>query len=208
MGFLRHLELNKGVKFALAVNKETRLSVLRYLSGGFYSSDFVRLTYDGFPIRLRSWKRFLQDGNIRNFRILLSVLSVTRRVRLPVEYNYTALIEPYKGIYLDFGPLTDDFVDYLRHLSYRKQSSYLFRKGKPILKDWSSFHMTSKAGPSGPALSQCLEDLVSLPDSLRLSIAVLGGKALKERMVICHHNYSLLSNELHSSDRPNPKRKG
>jgi len=48
--------------------------------------------------------------------------------------------------------------------------------------EWTNLHWTTKAGPHGPALWTCLRDLVSLPETLKQDIFLLGGNNLRLKM--------------------------
>jgi hypothetical protein len=59
------------------------------------------------------------------------------------------------------------------------------------LEPWSECHLSTKAGPNGPALLSSIVDLHLLPDWLIKSISVLGGESLQQRMAILKSNIPL-----------------
>jgi len=54
----------------------------------------------------------------------------------------------------------------------------------PKVLRFRNYHFTTKAGPNGHALGRFLDDLESLPESLRKSISIVGGDKLSDRMSI------------------------
>jgi hypothetical protein len=48
----------------------------------------------------------------------------------------------------------------------------------PKALNFKEFHLSTKAGPNGQALASCYQDFYALPDSLRESIKIIGGKKL------------------------------
>jgi hypothetical protein len=71
----------------------------------------------------------------------------------------------------DLSSIKDEMVGVLRQLKWRLEPS-----------QWEEFHLTTKAGPNGPALLSSMIDLHLLPERLTRSIKVMGGDALSQIM--------------------------
>jgi hypothetical protein len=135
----------RGWKQALAYIKDTRLAVIRYVSGCPLSSSKVipRLTKDGIPTILGS--PLITLVRERNLSIVQDILTVLR-------YSY---LTTYRSD-TDFEPIISPSTAGFETVSYKN----LVQKSLQCIKElgiiipksevrWSSFHMSTKMGPLG-----------------------------------------------------------
>lgn len=103
-------------------------------------------------------------------RILISLLISLRGIMLPPVLDFAPMSNPYKGAIQDISASDLHFI-MGRMLGIKPGCGSQVR--------WNSFHLSTKAGPLGPALISSIKELPHLLNSsLRPNIETLGGDAL------------------------------
>lgn len=125
-------------------------------------------------------------------RLFLSVTYVTRGFVLPPELDTTSITAPSTNRGLPgLEEHIPAFWRSLRVNPYSKRSRKL---------TWERYHLSTKSGPNGQALSSAIADLESLPVDLLESIKEVGGAALAK-------NIDILKNDLETLKAFRPDRK-
>jgi len=198
--FIGHVSVHKGVETAIKLIKEIRLSFTRFLAGKPLIGT-PNVNSEGFPKRLIAFRK--ETENTLAVRLVMSLLTFLRSCTLPLNPDIGAITHPYSGSDLsDLKGYISGFTKVLSRLPNKPKG--LFRNNRIKFRDWKNYHLTTKSGPNGQALFSCLDDLECLPESLRESIACLGGPDLKERMTLCHSNLDFLRKRM---NQPRSKRK-
>lgn len=175
---------------ALLVIKAVRLKVTQFLSGNLPVDP--GFTHGKLPRCLKGLTKFII--NHEELAFVMTVLFFARRITLPAEPDLTSITAPMSGT------VSEDLLSYIpgftkalvKRLKPSEKRSNKLRKFS-----WEEYHLTTKVGPSGnQALVSCLDDLENIPDSLRRSIAVLGGPSLEEKMERVYRNKDLLRSHL------------
>lgn len=105
-------------------------------------------------------------------RILISLLISLRGIMLPPVQDFAPMTNPYKG------ELKDISASELHFIMGRMLG---IKPGCGSQVGWTSFHLSTKAGPLGPALISSIKELPHLlKSSLRPNIETLGGEALAQ----------------------------
>lgn len=186
--FIGHVSKYKGVETAIKLIKEIRLCFTRFLAGNPILKS-INVNSDGFPKRLFAFREHLE--NVTAVKLIMSLLTFLRSCTLPLNPDIDAITHPYKGSDLsELKGYISGFTKMLSRLPNKPKG--LFRNNRIKFRDWKSYHLTTKSGPNGQALFSCLDDLEIIPESLRESIACLGGSDLKERMTLVHSNLDFL----------------
>lgn len=166
----------RGVVEAIRFCKEARSSLLEWLATlEDLSLKSRSKSKDLLPKILRPLAH-MSDVDYPFIRLVFSALYVSRGEEVPPVINVANIIGPpkHKGIGHIFV-YTHDFWDALGvHL----------RDKNPRSVYWKKFHLSTKSGPNGQSLWSAMADLTVLPDTLRHSIAVVGGSKLASRMSI------------------------
>jgi len=119
----------------------------------------------------------IQDKNYPLIRLILSVLYISRFIRLEPKASHQS-IEDGPRFHEDPSDLKDDMSRFLKDLGVNRH-----QQGKiPKALRFKEFHMTSKSGPNGHALWTSYRDLDEVPKSLRDSIRVVAGDKLPDLM--------------------------
>lgn len=116
MRFINHVERYKGLKTAIKLNKEIRLSVTRYLSGEILSLVNTKMTYDGLPIKLGDLIPIIRSKQARVIQFAMTVLSVSRSVKVSAEPDISSITKRYEGF--GRGNLTEKFNDFIKELRF------------------------------------------------------------------------------------------
>lgn len=143
--------------------KESRLAVTRFLSGHpLTGSEMVGLT-EGWP----TWLIFLKpmSKDLAGRKLLLTLLTSFRGMSF----------EPV----LDTAPITNKWGGYLS-LTERELNHIMKQlvRTKPDLPRFSQYHMSTKSGPIGQAITSAITELTLLPQQLIDAIVLLGGPKL------------------------------
>jgi hypothetical protein len=156
---------SRGIRASLKRFKTSRLMVLRYISGAPLTSGQDVANIDGWPKWLREWKGTDPTG----LRVLLSILSIGRAITLRAVIDFSTIESPQTG---DPGLVLDsEMRRALKELKIRSLST-----------EWTRYHMSTKSGPMGQAITCALNELAILPQTLRDSISTLAGNTLKSNM--------------------------
>lgn len=163
----------RGPLDTIARIKSIRLHVTRYLCGEPLmnpSHPSLALDTSGLPRCLGPLKDLVRSEDPNELRLLLTLLRVSTVINSLGIVNLSPItdkstVPPIKD------ELYEEFASVLRSLNWRLE-----------LEPWFQSHLTTKAGPNGPALLSSIIDLHLLPDWLIKSISVLGGEDLKLRM--------------------------
>jgi len=124
----------------------------------------------------------------------MTVLTISRSITLAAMPDIESITTPLSVDNLPtFGNNLESFKSLILNRSNMRKKK-LF--GSDLLLNLDSItakpHLTTKSGPTGHALVSCLDDLENLPDTLRNSIAILGGKDLELRMNSLLKNVTVL----------------
>nr|UJQ92572.1 MAG: putative RNA-dependent RNA polymerase [Mitoviridae sp.] len=154
----------RGLPEAIAYVKASRLAVTRYISGApLKSLPGVRLI-EGWPGWLLPLKP-LKDS-IEGKKVLMTLLVAFRNILLTPKLDLSPIISPWKG--------RDTITE--RELNHALRCLGVPRKGLRV--EWEKFHMSTKSGPIGQALTSSVTELSLLPEDLISSIKELGGSKL------------------------------
>jgi len=201
--FLNHLYSEKGLKVSIERIKLDRLRVYQYLSG-FKQEKDKSLTYDGLPKKLKTLIPLIREGKPLNLRFISTLLYSLRRFNLPLDPKISSITNESEA--QDYSRIFKYTIPFIKKLiritpkSFREKDdltgNLLVKFKTPI---WEEYHMTAKKGPSkGQGLVNCLQDLVSMPDTLINSISSLGGDLLSKNLTTLLLNVEELSNVLGS----------
>jgi hypothetical protein len=167
-GHCLHVADTRGIPFMVKYVKSTRLAVTRYISGyPLHVTEDVALDKSGWPVWLAGFKPNIEVPE--RARVLLTLLISFRGLKFAPK--------------LDIGPIVKEWQgsDSVTELEFRHALKVL--GVKPWIGEvWPGFHMSTKSGPQGQALTSSLTDLTNLPDTLISDIKILGGKLLGERV--------------------------
>jgi hypothetical protein len=130
----------------------------------------------------------LKGEHSRNVvRSVLTALITTRCLVYPPRLNVQSIRD------LPYGPIPDRLVKYVRAF-WRRLGFGLPSELKNLQRSaWNKYHLSTKAGPNGPAMWSALSDLASLPETLVASIGYLGGETLHGNMKVLLRNLRPLS---------------
>jgi hypothetical protein len=162
----------EGIKYA----KQTRLGLLKALEG-HSKKELCTKIRNGikFPKDLRFLKLVQSERFYPVIRLVLSTLSVFRFLKGDGKPSFST-IEQGPSLARIPTDLLEYILPFFRSMGYRP----LGLRSRKL--DFKKFRMTVKAGPKGHALWTSYLDLLHMPDSLRESIGVVGGKKLREYM--------------------------
>jgi hypothetical protein len=192
MRFLDHIYKHKGLQTAIERIKFDRLTVNQHLSGN--PKKGIGLTHDGLPMKLYRLNLHIRERNILEIRYILTLVYGLRRFNLPLQPETKTITSKSKA---------GNYEWLFKHMSSFSKSlvKRLPRKEKEGNKlkfpSWQAYHLAVKSSPSGvQALVNCLQDLVSIPESLINSISVLGGEELSSNMTLLRRHALELSKVL------------
>lgn len=168
MDFIDHVRKHKSISYAAKVSKEIRRCFLNYLGESKFLPSpkiKIRITPSGYPTVLGTSLLYLD--NPENVRIVLTCLSVTRRIVLANGIADTSSITTKSTVNTNFCEFDESLKrfayflkdeDKLKKSSNPKKRRKLFEKRGLVakIKDWQDFHLTTKSGPTGNhALMSC-----------------------------------------------------
>jgi hypothetical protein len=151
--------------------KHVRLSFTRWLCGHPLSSiGSVSLDEDGFPKELASFKAYLTsdlglEERTKVLRVIMTLLTFGRSFKFKPVLDVSSIIG--EDLSKPLMVSDNDHKNILRRLKI-KESDCL----------WEDFHMSTKKGPNGPAMSTSLTDLTSLPLETIKDLILIGGDKL------------------------------
>lgn len=172
----------RGKPGAIKFCKDSRLILYRWLSAGGHLSCLSNSAQERvkLPNYLSCLKHIVKrDQDYPIIRLVLTALYASRELKTPVRANIASIIAlpSYdKGRILDMSNYVDSFW---RAIGSRSES----RGSIPKAVRWTSFHLSTKTGPSGlQSLWSAYADARCLPDELVEAITVVGGKELAQKM--------------------------
>lgn len=145
----------EGIKKMIQINKEVRLSVTRYIAGDPYNPPFMKGDKNGLPLCLGPLRSLVKSRDPRKLRYTLSILSVTKPLKLPISIDYSDISNPSKG------RIPEDFKVFLETQKRLPPKRINLRSDESDLN-----HLTTKNGPNGQALMTSLLDLSLMPERL------------------------------------------
>ncbi|AMQ67414.1 RNA-dependent RNA polymerase [Cronartium ribicola mitovirus 1] len=156
-----------GTPYTVKWNKSNRLAFTRWMCGHPLKESDVPLHKDGFPRNLSSMKKYTSSA--RGIAFLLTLLIWSRGLHQWSKPDISAVLSPYTG------KMTEDKWSRspVQFLADRVRLSL----GKP-LEPWSRWHLTTRNGPNGHALTGILEDLKAITGSCIPHLTTLGGKKI------------------------------
>nr|QQP18721.2 RNA-dependent RNA polymerase [Soybean thrips mito-like virus 1] len=162
----------KGYLWTVKRFKLFRLIVTRFLCNSPYrpETNIALRKLDGLPKALGPTViRWVQAGDRNSLQGVLTLLTIGRA--LTPETYFKPDLEPItKASCAQIGIPTEFMMRFIKDFRIETVS------------DWTGFHYSTKSGPHGVAMWSALSDLRELPEELRQSISVLGGKPLKAAM--------------------------
>jgi hypothetical protein len=159
---------NRGAAELVKFIKINRNIIMRFvLENPILQSPDAKVNKDGWPTRLT----FLQPlaSSTDGLKALLTLLMLTRSVRLPSAPKLDSIVDPWEG--------SDSITEYELSKSLRLLRVYGGRVG-----NWTFPHTSTKRGPQGQALLSSLSELTDFPQELLSCIKEIGGEALS-RMI-------------------------
>lgn len=149
--------------------KLCRLALTRYLAGQALKSARIGLTADGLPKMIpHPWRENIRAGCPRTISASLTLLTMSRLILGGSPVDLEAIESP-SGASSQALSLVTKYLDrFLQHYQI-----------EPIDTTWKSFHWSSKAAPSGPALVSALRSWKLLPDWLKRDHITIAGDKLK-----------------------------
>jgi len=163
---LEFLMSSRGLPFVIKYVKESRNSVMNFLSGTpLRVGVLVALDKEGWPKWLLPFKECANSPE--QLKLLMTLLVSLRFVKLTPAFNTDTITTPSKA--RELKPLELEAV------------CRLLRIG-PIKAEFKSFHSTVKSGPIGQALLMSSTEATLLPQKLIDDIILLGGKKLASRL--------------------------
>lgn len=165
--------------------KKVRLGLLSYLSGKPVYPMGIKCTKDGIPKALGPLIKTIRKGSPPAvLQVINTILFSTRALHAGRLPDIKPIVEPPSGV-LQLKAIYA--ADFWRSLGYRPSQKV------PRALEWKKFHFTTKSGPNGHALWTSLVDLSSLPETLKESLEVLGGKKFSSTLKVILKGYYLLS---------------
>jgi hypothetical protein len=152
---------NRGLREGIKENKALRLKYTQWLSNP---------DTHPFPSVLKKWG-VKESREADSIKVVLSILSVTRSLRLPVVPDLGVIEDPLSIL----NPL-DKFREFL------KVAIKPWMK-KTVKSEWDEFHYSTKSGPNGQAMYTSFEDLSLLPPGLIQEIKMMGGQKMEDMLL-------------------------
>lgn len=154
LSYLLERREKEGLAKMIEINKLVRLSVTRYIAGKPFFAPFLKSTKDGLPSCLGPLRDLVRSNDMAKLRYTLSILAVTKPLKLPIKPNKGVITTPTTSVGLSWKSFLQDYVKKQGwKINLRSDSSDL------------SF-LTTKSGPNGQALATSLLDLSLMPERL------------------------------------------
>lgn len=145
----------EGINKIIKLNKEIRLSVTRFICGKPWNVPFLKAHKDSLPCCLGPLADFIRTGDSSKQRYVLSILSITKSMTLPIRPDFKTISDPMDG------KLPDDFMDFAtQYIKTKRWKLNILNNEKDLS------HLTTKAGPNGQALATGPMDLFAMPEPL------------------------------------------
>lgn len=145
----------EGMAKMIQINKEVRLSVTRYIAGDPYRPPFLKSDKKGLPKCLGPLRSLIINRDPIGVRYTLSILSVTKPLKLPVKIDYNDITRPSEG------KIPEDFKTFLETQKDLPPQKVSIRSSSDDLN-----HLTTKNGPNGQAIMTSLLDLSMMNERL------------------------------------------
>lgn len=168
---------NRGKTEAIKYVKRVRRELLRVLENNSFESIISNRGGIEFPKDLKFLKVVSGEKFYPVIRLVLSTLAIFRYLRGDGVPSFSTIRQGSSkaGIPSD---VADGTIPFFRSLGLNPK--YLGKRSSKL--NFKKFKMSVKAGPKGHALWTSYLDLLHMPDSLRESVAYVGGPRLKEDM--------------------------
>lgn len=161
--------------------KLIRLHTTRFLCGQPLlqsNAEGVKISKDGLPADLGPLLPFLRDHpSDSTLRLVNTLLSVSRVIEARGTPDYSTVTAAGPEI---SGAVCAELGEVITDLNLKLE--------RP---QWSSCHLSTKAGPNAQAMVGSMVDLHHLPDELVSALGVVGGPSLLERINLLRKNYNL-----------------
>lgn len=171
LGRLSHLESHLGPHTMIKHAKACRTIVLQYLGGTpvFKSSERISIDKHGLPSMLGPLKEIAIKGKSRPRLLagLLTILYLTKLIKLPVKADYESIKRDYSGS--EVANLHPEIEEVMKSFGLISQKIPL----------WNACHLSVKKGPSGiPAMLSSLKELsaIAKDDQFLDDLLTLGGQ--------------------------------
>jgi hypothetical protein len=166
----------RGQPFLIEYIKKVRLSLLHHLSGEYKEKIVcgISVTSDGIPKVLGALIASVRRRQSPILQIVTTLLFATRALNLGTVVDTSPITDPSKEAF----PLDGKYVrSFWKGLGYRSTGISVPRSVR-----FKSYHFTTKSGPNGHALWNCLSDLYCLPIILLNNILLMGGPKLQSHV--------------------------
>jgi hypothetical protein len=177
--FFKQVELvadSRGLPFVVKYVKDSRVSVMRYLSGNpLKVGDLAVLNKNGWPIWLSAFEQYTTRPE--HLRVLMTLLMSLRSIKLSPVLDTSTIVTPSKSENLSDSEITTA----LRLLGVG-----------PITAEWDHFHLTVKKGPVGQAILMSMTEATLLSTKLVGFINLLGGNKLASRLSDLKDSFDIL----------------
>lgn len=176
-------EATRGSLMTVKMIKLIRLHVTRYLCGEplLQSNDCgVGINKQGLPKALGPLLEFVsRDQPSSTLRILMTLLMVSRIIEARGKVDYSSITQGGPEV---SGALLSEYREVITDLNLKLD--------RP---QWTTSHLSTKAGPNAQAMVGSITDLFHLPESLVEALSVVGGPSLQVRINLLRGNFSLSS---------------
>jgi len=167
---------NHGVEHTIAIIKNIRLHVIRYLASNPLMKSQINLGLNkkGLPKKLGPLMSLVLSGDPKERRLLLTILNISRCFpeRLYKE-DTTSITSPWKGEEPNWGNMGYEVYQAITLLGLPTQSS------PP---QWRDYHLSLKKGPNGQATLSSITDLVYIDDESIQDLTTLGGDTFAQQL--------------------------
>jgi hypothetical protein len=169
----------RGIKDTISYVKATRGNFFNYLSGNILR-DATSKCYgpSQFPKILGPLKQFIDNEHYNVIRLVLTILTATRSIKLKDVVKTSTITQPIEG---DVPDLTRHMPSFWKDLGYRLKPDSLPSSLTSV--DWMMYRLSR--GPNGHALLAAAYEATILPKSLCDSLDVIApGIAYRIEQVI------------------------
>lgn len=181
---------NHGVEHTIAIIKNIRLHVIRYLASDplFKSKINLGLNKKGLPKKLGPLMGLVLSGDPKDRRLLLTILNISRCFPEKLYKEDTKPItDPWLGNEPNWGEYGYEVYQALTLLGLQTQSP------PP---QWRDYHLSLKKGPNGQATLSSITDLSYIDEESMQDLITLGGTSFAQQIKALKHAMSpLLWNE-------------
>lgn len=157
----------RGLVWTAGAVKQHRLALTRYLAGHpLQAPAGISMTSDGLPKLIsHELRELVRAGNPEGISLALTLLSVTRGILGGKPVDLAPIREPSNADLSKIRPYIKEFLNQYQI--------------KPFDTQWTSFHWSTKMGPSGPSLVSALGVWRHLPPALKADHILIGGSKIQ-----------------------------